>query len=110
MSEAETNPAPAAEAEAKSPATEPESRSKPGGLRKQRVGIVTSTGMDKTIVVEFIARVPHPRFKKIIKRSKKFYAHDENGEAAIGDKVRIEETRPLSKIKRWRLTEVLTHH
>lgn len=110
MSEAETNPAPAADAEAKSPAAEPESRSQSRGLRKQRVGIVTSTGMDKTIVVEFIARVPHPRFKKIIKRSKKFYAHDEKGEAAIGDKVRIEETRPLSKIKRWRLTEVLTHH
>ena len=80
------------------------------GLRKQRVGIVISTKMDKTIVVEFVARVPHPKFKKIIKRTKKFYAHDEKGEAAIGDKVRIEETRPLSKIKRWRLTEVLTHH
>ena len=80
------------------------------GLRKQRVGIVVSTKMNKTIVVEFIARVPHPKFKKIIKRSKKFYAHDEKSEAAIGDKVRIEETRPLSKIKRWRLAEVLTHH
>lgn len=80
------------------------------GLRKQRVGVVVSTKMNKTIVVEFIARVPHPKFKKIIKRSKKFYAHDENGEAAVGDKVRIEETRPMSKIKRWRLTEVLSHH
>lgn len=80
------------------------------GLRKQRVGNVVSTKMDKTIVVEFIARVPHPKFKKIIKRSKKFYAHDEKGEAAIGDKVRIEETRPMSKLKRWRLAEVLTHH
>ncbi|MCH2063139.1 MAG: 30S ribosomal protein S17 [Roseibacillus sp.] len=80
------------------------------GLRKQRVGNVVSIKMDKTIVVEFIARVPHPKFKKIIKRTKKFYAHDENGEAAIGDRVRIEETRPISKIKRWRLAEVLTHH
>lgn len=80
------------------------------GLRKQRVGVVVSTNMNKTIVVEFVARVPHPKFKKIIKRSKKFYAHDENGEAAIGDKVRIEETRPISKLKRWRLAEVLTHH
>ncbi|MDE0593753.1 MAG: 30S ribosomal protein S17 [Akkermansiaceae bacterium] len=80
------------------------------GLRKQRVGNVVSTKMNKTIVVEFIARVPHPKFKKIIKRSKKFYAHDEKGEAAIGDKVRIEETRPMSKLKRWRLAEVLTHH
>ena len=80
------------------------------GLRKQRIGNVVSTKMNKTIVVEFIARVPHPKFKKIIKRSKKFYAHDEKGEAAIGDKVRIEETRPMSKLKRWRLAEVLTHH
>ena len=80
------------------------------GLRKQRVGNVVSTKMNKTIVVEFIARVPHPKNKKIIKRSKKFYAHDEKGEAAIGDKVRIEETRPMSKLKRWRLAEVLTHH
>jgi small subunit ribosomal protein S17 len=80
------------------------------GLRKQRVGNVISIKMDKTIVVEFIARVRHPKFKKIIKRTKKFYAHDENGEAAVGDRVRIEETRPISKIKRWRLAEILSHH
>ena len=79
------------------------------GLRKQREGNVVSTKMNKTIVVEFVARVPHPKFKKIIKRTKKFYAHDENGEAAVGDRVRIEETRPISKSKRWRLAEVLTH-
>ena len=79
------------------------------GLRKQRVGIVISTKMDKTIVVEYIARVPHPKFKKIVKKSKKFYAHDEKGEAAVGDKVRIEEMRPISKLKRWKLTEILTH-
>jgi small subunit ribosomal protein S17 len=60
-------------------------------------------------VVEFINRVPHPRFKKIIKRSKKFHAHDEKNEAAVGDKVRIMETRPLSKQKRWRLVEILSH-
>ena len=78
-------------------------------LHKQRVGIVVSTKMDKTIVVEYVARVPHPKFKKIVKKTKKFYAHDEKGEAAIGDKVRIEETRPMSKLKRWRLQEVLTH-
>ena len=78
-------------------------------LHKQRVGIVISTNMDKTIVVEYVARVPHPRFKKIIKRTKKFYAHDEKSEAAVGDKVRIEETRPISKQKCWRLAEVLTH-
>ena len=79
------------------------------GLRKQRVGIVRSTGMDKTIVVEYINRVPHPQFKKIVKRSKKFYAHDEAGEAAVGDKVRIEETTPISKLKRWKLVKVLSH-
>ncbi len=78
-------------------------------LRKTRVGNVVSTSMDKTIVVEYIARVPHPRFKKIVKRTKKFYAHDEKGEAAVGDKVRITETKPISKKKCWVLSEILTH-
>ncbi|MDB4353776.1 30S ribosomal protein S17 [Akkermansiaceae bacterium] len=77
--------------------------------QKVRVGLVKSTSMDKTIVVEYINRVPHPQFKKIVKRSKKFYAHDENGSAAVGDKVRIRETRPMSKLKRWELVEVLSH-
>lgn len=86
-----------------------ESETKAEGIRKTRVGIVVSTSMDKTIVVEYTNRVPHPRFKKIIKRSKKFYAHDENGEAAVGDKVSIIETRPISKKKCWKLQEVLTH-
>lgn len=85
-----------------------ETTKKPG-LRKTRVGVVTSTKMDKTIVVEYVARVPHPKFKKIVKKSKKFYAHDENSTAKIGDKVRIVETRPLSKLKCWELVEVLTH-
>ena len=76
---------------------------------KVRVGIVKSTGMEKTIVVEYVNRVPHPKFKKIIKQSKKFYAHDEKGEAAVGDKVRIVETRPISKLKRWKLAEILSH-
>ncbi len=86
-----------------------ESNTQSAGLRKTRVGIVISTSMDKTIVVEYTNRVPHPRFKKIIKRSKKFYAHDENGDAAVGDKVSIIETRPISKKKCWKLQEVLTH-
>ncbi|MFT6177882.1 MAG: small subunit ribosomal protein S17 [Akkermansiaceae bacterium] len=77
--------------------------------KKTRVGIVKSTSMEKTIVVEYVNRVPHPKFKKIIKQSKKFYAHDETGEAAVGDKVRIEETNPISKLKRWKLVKVLTH-
>ena len=73
-------------------------------LRKTRVGNVVSTSMDKTIVVEYIARVPHPRFKKIVKRTKKFYAHDEESKAAVGDKVRITETKPISKKKCWVLS------
>ena len=85
-----------------------ETTKKPG-LRKTRIGVVTSTKMDKTIVVEYVARVPHPKFKKIVKKSKKFYAHDENSTANVGDKVRIVETRPLSKLKCWELVEVLTH-
>ena len=86
-----------------------ETAKKEQGLRKSRVGIVVSTKMNKTIVVEYIARVPHPRFKKIVKKTKKFYAHDEEGKAAVGDKVRISETRPISKLKCWELTDVLTH-
>jgi len=78
-------------------------------LRKTRVGVVISNKMNKTLVVEHIARVPHPKFKKIVKRSKKYYVHDENGEAEIGDRVRIVETKPLSKLKRWKLAEVLSH-
>ena len=77
--------------------------------RKNRVGIVISNKMEKTIVVEHIARVPHPKFNKIVKRSKKYYVHDEKSEAAIGDRVRIVETRPISKLKRWALDEVLSH-
>ena len=86
-----------------------ETTDSPTSLRKTRTGIVKATKMDKTIIVESIARVPHPRFKKIIKRSKKYYVHDENGEAKIGDRVRIVETKPLSKLKCWSLAEVLSH-
>ena len=78
-------------------------------LRKTRVGVVVSDKMEKTIVVEHIARVPHPKFNKIVKRSKKYYVHDEAGEAKIGDRVRIVETKPLSKLKRWSLAEVISH-
>lgn len=79
------------------------------GVRKTRIGRVVSDAMDKTIVVEFVARVPHPKFGKIVKQSKKFYAHDENNQAKIGDTVRIIETRPLSKLKRWELVEIQSH-
>lgn len=81
---------------------------KPRPRRKERVGEVVSDKMDKTIVVEVERRFPHPKFKKIITKYKKFYAHDEKNEAKVGDQVRIEETRPLSKTKRWRLVEILT--
>ncbi len=78
-------------------------------LRKSLVGVVISDKMQKTIVVNVERRVPHPQFKKIVRLSKRFYAHDENEEAEVGDKVRIVETRPISKKKCWRLDEVLAH-
>jgi len=77
------------------------------GSRKTRVGEVISSGMNKTIVVRSVTRVPHRKFGKIVKQEKKFYAHDQENKAKNGDTVRIMETRPLSKLKRWRLVEVL---
>ncbi|MEM6910773.1 MAG: 30S ribosomal protein S17 [Verrucomicrobiota bacterium] len=77
--------------------------------RKTRVGVVVSDKMEKTIVVAIESRVPHPKFGKIIRKTKKVYAHDEKGEAAIGDKVRVSEINPMSKTKCWELTEVLAH-
>ncbi|MBQ9847571.1 MAG: 30S ribosomal protein S17 [Clostridia bacterium] len=76
-------------------------------LRKTRVGIVVSDKMDKTIVVAIRDNVKHPLYKKIIKRTVRFKAHDENNVAGIGDKVLIMETRPLSKDKNWRLVEII---
>jgi len=78
-------------------------------VRKTRTGKVLSAKMDKTIVVLVERRVPHPMYGKIIRRSKKYYAHDEANLAVEGDFVRIQETRPLSKLKCWRLVEVLKH-
>jgi small subunit ribosomal protein S17 len=75
--------------------------------RKQRVGEVISNKMTKTIVVRVERRFAHPRYKKVVTGYKKFYAHDEKTEAKLGDRVRIEETRPISKLKRWRLVEVV---
>src|ERR1700704_266365 len=77
------------------------------GNRKERVGEVLSNKMAKTIVVRVERRFPHPKFKKVVTGFKKFYAHDEKSEAKPGDRVRIVETRPLSKLKRWRLVEVV---
>ncbi len=77
------------------------------GNRKERTGEVLPSKMAKTIVVQVQRRFAHPEFKKVVTQYKKFYAHDEKSEAKPGDRVRIEETRPLSKLKRWRLVEVV---
>jgi len=95
MAEETTSP------EAASPAAEVRNQ------RKTRVGFVTSDKMDKTITVSVERRIKHPLYGKYIKRHKKLTAHDENNECNIGDSVRIMETRPLSKLKRWRLVEIL---
>ncbi len=77
------------------------------GNKNEKVGQVVSTKMQKTIVVEVSRRVPHPLYKRIVTKRKKFYAHDENSEAKTGDTVRIVECRPLSRQKRWRLGDIL---
>ncbi len=79
------------------------------GRRKQRVGQVVSNRMDKTLTVAVVRRVPHPKFRKIVKKTTKLYAHDEQNSAKIGDRVLVEECRPMSKLKRWTLVEVLKH-
>ena len=76
-------------------------------LRKTRVGIVVSSKMDKTVVIAIEDNVKHPVYSKIIKRTLKVHAHDENNECGVGDRVEIMETRPLSKTKRWRVTEII---
>ena len=75
--------------------------------KNEKVGEVVSTKMQKTIVVEVSRRVPHPLYKRIVGKRKKFYAHDETGDAKMGDIVRIVECRPLSKLKHWKLAEVV---
>src|SRR5438445_4805002 len=78
--------------------------------RNEKVGNVVSTKMQKTIVVEVEMRKAHPKYKRIVKSSKKFYAHDEQNSARVGDVVRIRETRPLSKLKRWTLEEIVRRY
>ncbi len=78
-----------------------------GSRRKELVGEVVSTKMQKTIIVEVTRKKSHPLYNRVIARSRRFYAHDESNVAHVGDVVRIEETRPLSKLKRWRLAEVI---
>ena len=84
--------------------TNPQATPKRG---QEKMGLVTSTKMQKTIVVEVSRRVAHPLYRRIVKKRKKFYAHDEQGLAKVGDLVRIVEHRPLSKLKRWALAEVV---
>ena len=105
----ETEEAVAAPVEDASPAEssgsdETEARENP---RKIREGIVVSIGMDKTAVIEATDRVSHRRYAKTVQRSTKLFAHDEENDARLGDRVRIQETRPLSKKKRWRLVEII---
>lgn len=81
--------------------------STPRSARKVREGVVVSDKMDKTVTVAVIERVRHPKYAKFVMRTKKLYAHDEANDANVGDKVRVMETRPMSKQKRWRVVEVL---
>jgi small subunit ribosomal protein S17 len=75
--------------------------------RKVREGVVLSASMDKTLVIAVVERVRHAKYNKFVMRTKKLYAHDETNDAKVGDKVRVMETRPLSKLKRWRLVEIM---
>ncbi len=76
-------------------------------LRKTRIGVVTSNKMDKSITVAMERKIKHPMYGKFLKKTTKFHAHDEKNEANIGDTVRLMETRPISKLKRWRLVEII---
>jgi small subunit ribosomal protein S17 len=87
--------------------TTPEEVVRDRGVRQELQGIVTSTKMQKTIVVKVTRAVQHPLYHRVVRHAKKYYAHDETGEAKAGDTVLIVSTRPLSKLKRWRLKEVL---
>jgi small subunit ribosomal protein S17 len=87
--------------------TETETETAARNARKVREGVVSSASMDKTITVTVVERVRHAKYNKFVKRSKKLYAHDETNDAGVGDKVRVMETRPLSKSKRWRLVEII---
>jgi small subunit ribosomal protein S17 len=91
--------------ETTAPAAHREARER--GARQELVGVVTSAKMQKTIVVKVTRTTQHPLYQRVVRSGKKYYAHDETGEARIGDTVRIVSTRPLSKLKRWRLKEVV---
>lgn len=93
--------------DAKAPVAAPEEATARHNGRKVREGIVSSTKMQKTIVVNVVDKVRHDRYSKTIQRTLKLHVHDETNEAKIGDRVRVQETRPLSKTKRWRLVTIL---
>ena len=112
MSDRTENPAPEAPAAADSSAATPsvvvsDAEAEARGRRKVRVGTVVSQKMNKTIIVTVVDRVRHSRYSKTIQRTQRLYAHDETNDAREGDTVRLMETRPLSKLKRWRLVEVV---
>ena len=94
-------------AQAAKPAPEPEDDGTRVNRRKVREGIVVSDAMSSTVVVAVVDRVRHPKYGKTVQRTKKLYVHDAEDTAKVGDRVRVQETRPLSKLKRWRLTEVV---
>ena len=104
---ADTGAESAPRAEAAAPAPSDGATESRGNRRKVREGIVLSTSMDKTAVVAVTERVRHPRYSKTVQRTRKLYAHDEDNQSSPGDRVRVAETRPLSKLKRWRLVEIV---
>jgi len=107
MSETETATAePAGQTDA-TDATDEVAAAEQRSARKVREGMVTSTGMDKTVVVTVTDRVRHAKYNKFVLRTKKLYVHDEADDAGVGDRVRVMETRPMSKTKRWRLVEII---
>ena len=89
------------------PAAAPAGATTRPNARKVREGVVASTSMDKTIIVSVVDRVRHPRYAKTVQSTKRLYVHDDANDARPGDRVRVQETRPLSKLKRWRLLEIL---
>ena len=107
MSDSDATSTPAAPVASSASPAGPSEGSSRANRRKVREGVVVSNKMDKTAVVAVVERVRHRRYAKTVQRTKRFYAHDADNDARVGDRVRIQETRPLSKLKRWRLVEVL---
>jgi small subunit ribosomal protein S17 len=92
---------------ASSPQNDAPDSAPPRAARKQREGVVVSDSMDKTVVVAVVERVRHPKYNKFVLQTKRLYAHDETNDVNVGDRVRVMETRPLAKTKRWRVAEIL---